>query len=798
MAFTSFHISLWTAILGLLVVKIAAGNTNFTQCFNDFRKEENTQKYADYIYRGPLYNGVVLSSERQRNYISVHGCHELCSNRPGYYQWPAIASTITTWVLPIMGSLLQLPFESNQFWKTILAIIRWAGSPIASLSYVLWNIKVIGKCALLSDLSTNFDDRLAPRREKHIKDTSDVENKSTAEDEPEHMQPMREMRDSLYILAVMNQFEIKIDVDGNDAECLVRIALFAPFLGRRSRPYLDLTARRAELAQTLREGRKRGIVAVFMTLVWFLFALAISIEGAFEKVGINEIAHNLALGLLLAWFPVLVLSTVVDRNPVLTTTTRRKLNNLLEDVQISLRKPDAIDALYDFVEFKAGGKPPTDTEKKYFPLDWVSSQPAKNSSEGAEKVAGLNDQDQGLTVVPKEDTGALHSPGNNSEPLSHGTEIEIANDAAARRGLRPKGKEPALSVEFFQDFAGQGRIRWHYGIAHSILSGMEKIVLAPTRNPPPRKHSFRLPCSRGWLEFSGIVPRLIRGPEEETRLWTFDYREFWEIFSAFCIVAGALSGAFVVSYRTPTLGLGCRSGGYIIFGSIALGLLSFELVVWFLIGKPTTENARKRNRLNLVLMVGELVNFTWLVYIVLAQTIGSYQTCDCQSSLWGNWGGYIDTSVADLAFGVKVYWIVGTLLSTLIMFSAIAFLVVEWCEQSHLNSEDLTSAANGLDRTRRFKRRTLWLRQIPTYCIILAKRAYQYLVEKSPPLESLVSIHHYWVLFRQALKHGHSKEDGQDGQQKKGDRGRKSVIWSFDSAKIHVPPVSQWFDKSDS
>jgi hypothetical protein len=48
----------------------------------------------------------------------------------------------------MIGMLLQAPFESNEFWQTMKAIFRWVGSPIASLSWILWNIEVSGKCAL--------------------------------------------------------------------------------------------------------------------------------------------------------------------------------------------------------------------------------------------------------------------------------------------------------------------------------------------------------------------------------------------------------------------------------------------------------------------------------------------------------------------------------------------------------------------------------------------------------------------------------------------------------------------------
>ena len=36
---------------------------------------------------------------------------------------------------------------------------------------------------------------------------------------------------------------------------------------------------------------------------------------AFNQLGGNAIAHDLALGLLLTWLPILMLMTIIDRNP---------------------------------------------------------------------------------------------------------------------------------------------------------------------------------------------------------------------------------------------------------------------------------------------------------------------------------------------------------------------------------------------------------------------------------------------------------------------------------------------------
>lgn len=630
----------------IIFASISVASTDFDRCKEDFRHITNTTSGYLYRYTGLLYNGAKLNPEDQWKFISLPGCLELCGKGTDYYHWADVSKTITTWVLPIIGLLLQLPFESNQFWNTNYALVRWMGSPIASLSYILWNIKMIGKAALLSDMSTEY--RTHPQKDDEAAD----------------------MRDSLFILSVMNQYTPKPSLEEFQATSLLRIALFAREFpqpekkndGTPDPKSINLVERRRKLARELREGRKRGIVPVFISLLWFVFALVISIQDAFGEVGSNATAHDLAIGLLLAWFPVLVVSGIVDRNPVLTETTREKINEFLVDVQDVLEQGNLL-------------------------------PDGKTVAEAFSSQHGIHQSNLGWI------------------------------------------RQTGFASDFFAKmYAGQGRVRWHYGVAHPILSGMESSIII-----------FQ---QRDWLNIENIESILVCGPTRDVGLWEFDAREVWEIFSALAIVAGTISGAFVISFRTPTVGLGCRAGGYVIFGSIALGLFTFELLAWFVMSKmdirvtetPDNQGTRWPTILNGVFRLGELVNTAWLVYIVAAQTVGGYQTCSCQLSTWSRWGGYLDFETNERASGVQAYWITGAVLSASIMFIAISFLVAEWCEQSHLNTEDFDQAMKGLRVTRWYKKHTIWIRRIPDWIIGRIKDGWHHLTkgEKKRGRQSVV------------------------------------------------------------
>lgn len=614
--------------------------------------------YAQWAYHGPI-RGVLRATDRPF-LITLEGCLAVCGAGYEPYGWLEASNTITTWVLPVIGGLLlQAPYESNRFWATFFALIRWIGSPMSSLAYVLWNIKVTGKCALMVDMAVPFD------------------RVPLGEDSG-----FSRLRDSFYILAVMNQYQIKSRMPEIGAEKLLRIALFSDSLKLthdehegRSLPEL-----RQALADHLRRGRRRGTVPVFISIGWFLFSLGISIESAFGNLGHNTTAHNLAMGLMLGWIPVFILGSIVDRNPVSSDDIRHRLNELLESVRRALLDPNL---RHTYIK----------------------------------DTGGASDDYQW--------TQALHN-------------------------------DEHFSASFFSHFAGQGRTRWHYGVAHLILAGIEKAYVA--------QHG------RDWLRDSERArTAMVLGPEQLTGLRWFDWREVWQIFSAVAVVTGTITGSIIISYWTPTVGLGCRSGGYMIFIIIAFSSLSIEMLVWWLtptkagealewlpkpaggdplvrlesrIGRTLSRSQSRPLQASLLMKIQawmrawedlqfrpkieilvlrplDLINTVWLVYIVNAQTFGWYRSCVCMSSVWAAGGGYVDFESIESykAHGISLYWVSGTALSLVILATAILFIIAEWCSQSYLSTADYAAASRGLKRTRLWKLRTVWLRKAPNAVI---------------------------------------------------------------------------------
>ena len=99
----------------------------------------------------------------------------------------------------------------------------------------------------------------------------------------------------------------------------------------------------------------------------------------------------------------------------------------------------------------------------------------------------------------------------------------------------------------------------------------------------------------------------------------------------------------------------------------------------------------------------------------MAQTIGSYRTCECMGSRWGGQGGYINFDLSNQAPAslARNSWVVATAVACLTLGFGCAFIIVEWCCQSHLATADYKSAMNGLKWVRVFKKYTSWIRTIP-------------------------------------------------------------------------------------
>lgn len=369
---------------------------------------------------------------------------------------------------------------------------------------------------------------------------------------------------------------------------------------------------------------------------------------AFNQLGENAVAHDLALGLLLTWLPILMLMTIIDRNPSDNDDPLWKLNEIIDDARSCLANQDYRQQLCD--------------------------------SCGAD---------------PDEFDNLVYTPSRHDKGL-------------------------------FVNFAGQGRKRWFFGVAHNIIAGIEDNLVAD--------------YGRGWLNDKLQARACLLRPFKVHSLAWVSWRALWQVIVAIIIVCGTVGSAFIISYFTPTVGMGCRTGSYMIFAVLALFLLLVEMGSW----RWTHTHPRGKVWLSRGLLVIEVTNAIWVVWIALAQVTGAYRTCACQSSTWGYGGGYINlhTTRHNPAPQTTIYWLAGTSTTCFILVCSIFFIVQQWCEQSHISTLDYKKATQGLKVCRAFRRWTHWLRSGPEQLLHLVHLLGTKVFGGSPRRVRAVRMHH--------------------------------------------------------
>lgn len=73
---------------------------NWSSCVNEFY----TNTTLIDLYR---FQDAVRWGSDNGTYVTTAGCEAVCGSRPHTFEWEAIAFTLTTWVIPIVGLLMS-------------------------------------------------------------------------------------------------------------------------------------------------------------------------------------------------------------------------------------------------------------------------------------------------------------------------------------------------------------------------------------------------------------------------------------------------------------------------------------------------------------------------------------------------------------------------------------------------------------------------------------------------------------------------------------------------------------------
>jgi hypothetical protein len=88
----------------------------------------------------------------------------------------------------------------------------------------------------------------------------------------------------------------------------------------------------------------------------------------------------------------------------------------------------------------------------------------------------------------------------------------------------------------------------------------------------------------------------------------------------------------------------------------------------------------------------EIIDISWLLYMVMAQSAGLYNTCWCLC-----WKGWFNFKTVGSWSGpdVEGHWIAALCLTLIVMLVSFAFIIEEWCEQSRMATHNYKNAMRG-------------------------------------------------------------------------------------------------------
>ncbi|KIL90227.1 hypothetical protein FAVG1_05957 [Fusarium avenaceum] len=309
------------------------GIMNGTETFGTI----NNVTVTEFIYTGPvrgMKNEYARTSRNNFTTLTTEGCQVICENPIDWYWTADISLTlgiISNWILPIIALLSALPYDSlhkrnptapwseGKLCRTVSALLNWLGSPQTALTATLFNIHQIRKC---------FHETLPSGR--------GISGNHA-------LQPLK--KDAYYVLCCIGQFKL-LGLDDPDQRFLKTLiyGLFNPMcnmingegihtndvelqdLENQLTPEQKATRWTKELLQQmafeLKILRRRGVYPTFLSIIIFFIAFAVSLALAFADIGDRTTAHSLAFGILISWFPILILFSVLDRNPVSADRSR--------------------------------------------------------------------------------------------------------------------------------------------------------------------------------------------------------------------------------------------------------------------------------------------------------------------------------------------------------------------------------------------------------------------------------------------------------------------------------------------
>ncbi|KAF4457811.1 hypothetical protein F53441_325 [Fusarium austroafricanum] len=444
----------------------------------------------------------------------------------------------------------------------------------------------------------------------------------------------RHYSNALYVLSVLNQFDgLETHVPSNNPRDsqptrMLNVLIYGLFRPLSAQDESDVRHTRqllSDLAHQLRILRRKGVLPTLASLGTFLVAFIFSLVLTFAELGDDNTPFALSFGLLLSWLPPLVIFTIVDRNPISADRSGELISRWLFNV-------DAV-------------------------MSWAQGDnPRQIVYQGAEDPEDIQTIDnirwwrpQGL---PEDNMQVAE------QPLSQLSQIELRDLGRPQVNHRAQNEAQTQNHPWNHvgEFIGQGRQLKYCGLVHAVLMATDGAKFSHLRD-----NDLLFYARKTAINLSRRKPRS------------------WYVVAvlSFLLVWCEIMMAFMVAFCSPTVGLGCRSLSYLLFGILSS-------ISWF-IHLPMEPSKCVRwilhffNGLAIISLIG----------ITGAQLTGVMNNCYCKSSALSmpGIGGYMDFENAAFYrdhFNSGYYWGFAAVIGGAIPLITFLVALFWWMKCKHL------------------------------------------------------------------------------------------------------------------
>ncbi|KAF2112515.1 hypothetical protein BDV96DRAFT_648772 [Lophiotrema nucula] len=465
----------------------------------------------------------------------------------------------------------------------------------------------------------------------------------------------------LYVVSVFNQFDLPSRAEQED---FIRALVYGLYCtvnitnsNQLNRPEVRLTRDLlSELASQLRLLRRKGVIPTLASLATFLVAFVFSVVLSFAAVGKDATVSPLVLGLGFGWLPTLVIFAIVDRNPVSSVRSAVLMSRWLFNVN----------AIHTCFSESALG----DVSR----IQWWTAEPSDNDQPGENTAANMIAPEDVQTeddAKPDNESQDLNGPQSDNA-TQQGSEVESGECEVIDDRTPFKGIPPAFRVG---EFIGQGRRMQYSGLASAVLENIDSSHFG---------HHL-VSCDSAT---SAIVRRL---NGRRPAAW------FVTACVSLFLVFSQLAMAFMLAYNTPSVGLGCWSGGYVVYAFLS----SISWIVQLFCKRPGRWT-------RFLCHTSNGLAFCFLIAFTLAMLTGAFNSCFCMTLFGRSYMNFESSEFYLKFFHVGRYWIGATVIGGLVPFISFLWAVFGWLKCQHLWTVNETGRSTGELKSREIN--SDWLR----------------------------------------------------------------------------------------